>query len=297
MEGDLPHPISKPPLLEGYKIAITAERKRNEIAKLLQAYGAEVYLVPAIETIPLIHDGELLQDTKFCLSTKIDFAIISTGVGFKNWIITTKQWGLKDFLIEKLSKAKVVPRGSKARSALRSFGINEFWMPESESFEEILEYFLHLDLENKTILVQLHGSQEYDFIKALEKKGAHVISVRIYQWTLPQDLKELKNLVQNVVDKKLDSVVFTSAPAVSNFLKVADMDNKKSLVLESFKSFVVPSCIGTVTSSPLVIEGITPMLPTKPRLGIFIRDIAYNLSSFQAKRSAIVDDTPLKTVL
>lgn len=287
---------SKSLLLNGYKIAITAERKRYEIAKLLHGYGAEVSLVPAIETISLTQDKELLQNSRLCIDKEIDFAIISTGVGFKNWIYTLQQWGLKESLIGKLSKAVVIPRGPKSRSSLRSLGIKESWMPESESFEEILDYFSSLDLENKKILVQLHGNNEYDFIKVLKDKGAQVIPVRIYRWSLPKYLTDLENLVQDIVDKKIDSVVFTSAPAVDNLLKVADMGKKRSLVLESFKDYVVPCCVGTVTSSTLISEGIVPLMPPKARLGIFIKYIAFNLVDFKSNRLSIAGSDILEII-
>jgi hypothetical protein len=48
--------------LAGYTVAVTAERRREELAALLERRGARVVHAPAIRLIPLADDAELLRD-------------------------------------------------------------------------------------------------------------------------------------------------------------------------------------------------------------------------------------------
>ena len=45
--------------LAGFTIAITADRRREELAALLQRRGAKVMLAPALRIVPLTDDTEL----------------------------------------------------------------------------------------------------------------------------------------------------------------------------------------------------------------------------------------------
>lgn len=71
--------------LSGYTVAITADRRSDEQAELLERRGATVVHAPVIRTVPLI-DGDGLRDATMALIVEPpDIVVLSTGLGTRSW--------------------------------------------------------------------------------------------------------------------------------------------------------------------------------------------------------------------
>ena len=70
--------------------------------------------------------------------------------------------------------------------------------------------------------------------------GADVVEVPVYRWTLPVDPLPGQRLVEAVAERRLDAVTFTSSPAVTNFLRVADSLDDLDRVHEALAGPVSP---------------------------------------------------------
>ncbi|MGN6680769.1 MAG: uroporphyrinogen-III synthase, partial [Streptosporangiaceae bacterium] len=46
-------------VLAGFTVAVTADRRRDELAGLLERHGARVVLAPALRIVPLADDARL----------------------------------------------------------------------------------------------------------------------------------------------------------------------------------------------------------------------------------------------
>ena len=143
--------------LEGFTVAVTAARRREELGALLRRRGARVVLAPAIRIVPLEDDAALLAATRDCVEAPIDIAVATTGIGFRGWMEAAQGWGLDDALRDRLGAATLLARGPKARGAIRAAGLVDDWAPESESSAEVLDHLLAQDLRGRRIVVQLHG--------------------------------------------------------------------------------------------------------------------------------------------
>ncbi|HEX2317236.1 MAG TPA: uroporphyrinogen-III synthase, partial [Thermomonospora sp.] len=115
--------------LAGFAVGVTAARRHEELAALLERRGARVVHAPAIRLVPLSDDAELLHATNVCIGETFDYAVVTTGIGFRAWLETADGWGLRDDLIEKLARVRILARGPKARGAIRSAGLQEEWSP------------------------------------------------------------------------------------------------------------------------------------------------------------------------
>src|SRR5688572_33222668 len=72
--------------LTGFTIAVTAERRRDEQAVLLERRGARVVSVPVITHVPLLDDEALHEATRECIDTAPDLVVVNTGIGFRGWL-------------------------------------------------------------------------------------------------------------------------------------------------------------------------------------------------------------------
>jgi uroporphyrinogen-III synthase len=261
--------------LAGFTVAVTAERRRDEMAALLARRGARVVTASAITIVPLADDEALRAATAACIGLTPDLVIATTGFGFRGWLEAADGWGMGDDLRAVLRRARIVARGPKPCGAIRAAGLSEDWAAVTEGSEEILERLLGEGVTGLRIVVQEHGEPQTEFVAALRTAGAAVVEVPVYRWTLPPDLTPVRRLVDQVVQRQVDAVTFTSAPAVRAFLQIAGP--ARSVVLDRFRGGVMAACVGPVTAQPLTQEQVPVVAPQRFRLGALIKAITDEL--------------------
>jgi uroporphyrinogen-III synthase len=270
--------------LAGYTIGITAARRREELGAALERRGARIVYGPAIRIVPLADDTELLAATRRCLDAPLDYAVATTGIGFRGWLEAADTWGLAEGLTETLARTTLLARGPKARGAIRAAGLREAWSPDSESSAEVLEHLLEEpDLTGRRIAIQLHGVPQPEFVTALRARGAEVIEVPVYRWVLPTDEAPLRRLIDSTAARSVDCVAFTSAPAALSFLRTADTLGAGAAVRSALFGDVVAACVGPVTAGPLVEAGLPVVQPERARLGALVREIVERVPDLRGR--------------
>lgn len=264
--------------LAGYTVAVTADRRREELGGALERRGARVIYAPAIRIVPLADDAELRAATERCLAAPLDFALVTTGIGFRGWLDAAAEWGRTEQLHAALAGATILARGPKARGAVRAGNLREAWSPASESSGEMLDHLLgQYPLAGARVALQLHGEPLPDVVAALRAAGAEVIEVPVYRWAPPQDPEPLRDVVEATATGSVDCVTFTSAPAAANFLRTADEVGRLPDVLAALKGPVLAAAVGSVTAAPLAHEDVPVLVPERYRLGALAREVAEQL--------------------
>jgi uroporphyrinogen-III synthase len=261
--------------LAGFTVAVTAERRRDEIAALLHRRGARVVTGSAISIVPLADDQALHAATMDCIALAPDLVVATTGFGFRGWLEAAEGWGLGDALRSALRAASLVARGPKPCGAIRAAGLTEAWAAPTESCDEILSRLLADRVAGRWIAVQEHGEPQVEFTAALRAAGATVVDVPVYRWILPTDTAPARRLVDQLVTGQIDAVTFTSAPAVKAFLRIAGAAERD--VLDRLRGGVLAACVGPVTAAPLVERGVPVVAPPRFRLGALVKTVTDEL--------------------
>jgi uroporphyrinogen-III synthase len=261
--------------LAGFTVAVTAERRRDEMAALLERRGARVVTASAITIVPLVDDEALHAATQACIGFAPDLVIATTGIGFRGWLEAAEGWGLAEALRSALGAARLIARGPKPCGAIRAAGLSEQWAAGTESSEEILSRLLEQGVARRRIAVQQHGEPQEEFTAALRAAGAAVVEVPVYRWTLPPDIAPVRRLVDQLVLGQIDAVTFTSAPAVRAFLSIAG--DAEPDVLARFRGTAMAACVGPVTAGPLIERGVPVVTPERFRLGALIKAVTDEL--------------------
>ncbi|MFI7604044.1 uroporphyrinogen-III synthase [Micromonospora sp. NPDC049366] len=261
--------------LAGFTIGVTADRRRDELAALLERRGARVVLAPALRIVPLADDTELREATRACLDQPPDILMANTGIGMRGWLEAAEGWGLAEPLRSVLAEAYVVARGPKARGAIRAAGLHHEWSPVSESCDEVVDHLRRRGVAGQVIAMQLHGERQPECTQALEEAGATVIEVPVYRWAPPTDPAPLHRLIDLIAGRLVDAVTFTSAPATEALLRAAG--DRTDAVLDALRSDVLACCVGPVTAEPLVRRGVPVTAPNRARLGALARTIVDEL--------------------
>jgi uroporphyrinogen-III synthase len=267
--------------LAGFTVAVTAERRRDELSALFQRRGAKVVVAPAITIVPLGDDQALHAATEACVGLAPDIVVATTGIGFRGWLEAAEGWGMGDTLRAALSRARLIARGAKPCGAIRAAGLTEDWSAPSESCEEILERLRAQGIAGRRIAVQLHGGPQVEFAAGLRAAGAAVVEVPVYRWTLPSDVAPVRRLVGQLAAGQVDAVTFTSAPAVQALLEIAG--DAAVDVLERFRTGTMAACVGPVTAASLVERDVPVVTPHRSRLGALVKVVTDELPRRAAK--------------
>ncbi len=257
------------PPLAGFTVAITADRRRDELAALLERRGARVFIAPALRIVPIADDVDLFAQTAALVQRPPTIAFISTGIGLRGWLEAAEGWGMAAELTAALDAGYLIARGAKARGALRAAGLADDWSPQSESCDEVLAHLLNRGVGGERMAVQLHGDDQPKFVEALRGAGADVVELSIYRWLPPADPAPLRRLIELIRGRQVDAVTFTSAPAVEAVLAEAGPD--RDGVVAALRGDVLAACVGPVTAAPLRDLGIDVLEPGRARLGALAR--------------------------
>lgn len=268
--------------LTGFTIGVTAARRAEEFAALLERRGASVMHSPTIRILPLVDDDELKQVSREIIANPPELMVATTGIGFRGWVEAADGWGSAEDLIGALGQSRLIARGPKAKGAIRAAGLHEEWSPESESSSEVLDRLLEEGVEGVRIAVQLHGATTEweplpDFCAVMRAAGAQVLPVPVYRWNIHPDVDQIDRMVMAVIRGDLDAITFTSAPAAAAILTRAKELGKFQQFAHALRTAVPVMAVGSVTAGPFEALQIPTMYPNRYRLGALTRLITEEL--------------------
>jgi uroporphyrinogen-III synthase len=266
------------PPLAGFTIGVTAARRADELATMLERRGAVVQHGPALRIVPVADDTELADATRALIARPPDITVATTGIGFRGWVEAADGWGVGEDLLAALGSGELIARGPKARGAIRASGLVDTWSPPSESSAEVLDYLLGgacdgRGVDGLRIAVQLHGEPLPDVVEALTVAGAEVVEVPVYRWMPPVDIGPLDRLIDGVLASSVDVLTFTSAPAAASLLARATERGVREELLAALRGPVLAVCVGPVTAAPLVAVDVPTVQPQRSRLGAMVRHL------------------------
>ncbi|HWB36892.1 MAG TPA: uroporphyrinogen-III synthase [Rugosimonospora sp.] len=254
--------------LRGFTVAVTADRRREELAGLLDRRGARVVLAPALRIVPLADDSELRTVTGMLVDNPPDVVVACTGVGLRGWLEAAEGWGLAGPLRSVIDGARLFARGPQTAD-LPKGKVPEDPASAGECCDDVLTQLLRQGVAGKRIAVQLHGEPQPEFVSALRTAGADVVEVSVYRWVPPSDPTPLRRLVDLATSRLVDAITFTSAPSVGALLRVAGSD--ADALLEALRTDVLAACLGPVTAGPLVRRGVPASVPNRARLTSLVK--------------------------
>ncbi len=281
--------------LEGYVVAVTADRRAAEQAELLERRGARVIHGPCIRTLALSEEDVTRAATEALLADPPDYLVANTAIGIRGWLGGAAAWGLDDELAALLRNTRILARGPKAAGAVTAAGAEVWWTASSEQLDEVAERLLAEPLAGRRVAFQHHGDERQDVTAALRAAGAEVVEVRVYRWTRPEDTAPARSLIAAVAHQRVDAVTFTASPAVDNFLEMAGEEGLAAQVREALAGPVVPVCVGPVCVGTARRAGLlTSIAPGKGRLGTMLRVLVDELAERRVTLSTAAGELELQ---
>ena len=118
-------------------------------------------------------------------------------------------------------------------------------------------------LKNERAIVQRHGTLNLELDRALEARGAEVVEIPTYRWSLPADTGPLEKLIGALARGEMHAVVFTNAEQVRNLFAVSRRLDRTAELQKALNATLVAS-IGPVASAALREAGVKVGLESSP---------------------------------
>jgi uroporphyrinogen III methyltransferase/synthase len=198
--------------LHGKKVVVTRARPQaSELARRLDALGAESIEIPAIRIEPLIDSDEVRRAVE-ALHT---YALVClTSPNGAHLLFEAMAAQGRD--ARALANAGVAAIGAGTEAALAANGVLADIVPERFVAEELVEELDKLELQGKPVLIARAAEAREVLPDALRKRGAEVDVVALYETVAEQPDPEALEQAEGA-----DFITFTSSSTVRNFIEAS----------------------------------------------------------------------------
>ena len=266
-------------------------RRAPEVATLITTYGGRPLVAPALRELPLDSNKAAMDFAADLLLGDIDIVIFLTGVGVRALFEALSESVPEETLRDALARTRVAARGPKPSNVLRDFGV-PIWVtaPEPNTWRELLTA-MEAGAEERPIAgarvaVQEYGVSNPELLQALRVRGASVMQVPVYRWSLPVDLEPLKQAAAAIAAREIDVLLLTSGIQLAHLWQVVTLLDCEPQFRSGLSSTFIAS-IGPTTSEEIARRGLKPDLEAShPRLGFLVREAAERAPAFCAARAA-----------
>ena len=236
-----------PCVLSGKTVFLAASAKLlPDLTAGLRALGANALPFPVLEAKEIDDNAALVQ------------AI--TNISQYDWVIFTSAWGVSFFAKYLASSAYVLPKicaiGPATAAAAEKHGFHIALTADEFTAEGLMRslerhYGGGKNLAGLNILIPRALEAREFFPAALAAAGCRVDVIPCYQTVLPELDAELTARLRNETP---DLIVFTSAKAIRNFLKISNAAAGETTARRRLSEATV-AVIGPITAAALESEG------------------------------------------
>lgn len=272
--------MPEPKRLSGWTVVSFESRHAKTLCDLLALQGAQALSAPSLKEVPLEQNTGVFDFAERWFAGRVDVLVLLTGVGTRAMMDVLKARYPEPQVLEQLRRTLVVPRGPKPIRVLQEWKVPyALTVPEPNTWRELIQTMdeavgarLIAPLQNKTVAVQEYGVTNPELLAALRERGAQVLPVAVYRWTLPDDLGPLHRAIDGILEGKVHGAVFTTAVQIEHALQAA---GARAGHLKNALQKIVVASVGPDTSDALRQRGIRPDLePASPKMGPLIQLLA-----------------------
>lgn len=269
---------------DGLRVLSLESRRAAEIERLIRAQGGVPLVAPSMRESPLEDNPRAFEFAERLFAGRIDMVIFLTGVGSRLLARALEtRWPAESFL-DALRKVTVVARGSKPMAVLREWNVPAaIQVPEPNTWREILAA---IDgRAERRIAVQEYGRPATELIDGLMVGGAEVMSVPVYQWSLPEDTAPLREAVRRLCAGEFDVALFTTSIQLQHLLQIACEMHCENAARAALAKTMIAS-VGPTTSETLEEAGFKPDFePSHPKMGFLVSEAAANAARLLAAKA------------
>jgi uroporphyrinogen-III synthase len=260
-------------------VAILESRLGEQMVALVAKHGGVPFHAAALAEVADVDPvfvANLVRDVE---ARGAKLAIFQTGVGTRALFAATDALGLTPTLLKLLAASVVAVRGPKPTAALRSRDVRiDISARDPFTTHEVLEALQPIPIAGERVIVQRYGVTNTELDEALQARGAEILEIPTYRWSLPENTQPLVELMDALARREIDAVTITNAAQVHNLFAVAESLDRADALREDLNRTLVAS-VGPVASGALRQFGVTVGLEASPpKLGPLVAALDAALS-------------------
>ena len=277
------------PSLRGTRVVVLEARMGAELASLIERWSGVPYCVPAVRESVRDCRAQVEQAITWLGDGDGRLVVLLNRSGVEEIFRVARELGREGELVSGLGHAALVCRGPKPVEALRKRGLAATVpVAEPHTTREVVEA-LYGALERargttvREALVLQYGERNVSVVRAIERAGVKARELSLFEWELPTDLTPLFRLVDEIVERRVGAVAFTSAIQVRHLVAVSDRAKKTKDLLAALRTHTLVAAIGPTCAEALRALGVPPrVVPDRPKMGPLVQSIARFLTEARA---------------
>jgi len=261
---------------QGLRIGALESRMAQEMERLITRHGGIPVVAPSMKEIPLSDHPQALAFGETLLSGEVDIVVLLTGAGCRTLLEILETRFTLEAIKKALQNTILVVRGPKPAGVVKALGLHpQILVPEPNTWRDVLhalDVSFPERLTGKRVAVQEYGVSNPELLEGLRQRGAQVTPVPVYRWTLPDDLKPLQQLSQQIVQEEIPVLLITNAVQVDHLIKTLG-NNTAIQQLQIVLPHMMVASIGQLASERLRHHGFPVDLePSHPKMGILVKE-------------------------
>jgi uroporphyrinogen-III synthase len=266
--------------LKGARVALLEARMTGEMADLVRRYDGNPYSVPAVREVPLEGGEQIETFIDALIQKKLNIVVFFTGVGVNTLLREAERLGQLPSVLSVLRDITIICRGPKPASVLRR---NEIPIAASAvepyTTYELVAAIAPFEVQNINVGVVHYGERNEFLLEELQKRGAIVTEVCLYEWLLPPDISGLQELIRDLLVGHVDAIVFTSQIQARHLLLIAQEMGVAEELKQALNNKTIVASVGPTCTAVLQQLGVTPHVePEHPKMGHLMKTLAHYYS-------------------
>ncbi len=272
----------------GLTVATFESRMAAEIARLIERHGGNPLVAPALREIPLDDNSAALKFGVQLTTERVDLLILLTGVGTTALFDLLKTRYPWSSIVAALKQTALVARGPKPVAVLKSLGLQPtLAVPEPNTWVDLISTLdEYRPVKGLRVAVQEYGVSNPDLLEALEQRGAEVFQVPIYRWALPEDLRPLRQALDQIIAGKVSVLLITNAAQVDHVMQVLEKDGQVGRFRTALRKIVVASIGPTASERLRHHDWPIDLEPSHPKMGVLVKEIAEHVHTLRQSKNA-----------
>jgi uroporphyrinogen-III synthase len=266
--------------LEGMRVALLEDRKRSELALMVQRFGGVPYCVPAVQEQHPSCSEEVLALLENLERESSYVIVFSSAVGVSALFTEAERLERLFDLRRALERGTVICRGPKPIAALQRAGVNTaIQAKEPFTTAELIDALAPRHLESQFVVLLHYGERNVPLAESLLGRCAGLQELLLCNWHLPEDTTPLHKLVKELIAGRVGAIAFTSRLQVRHLFAIACEDGVGAELLDALEAHVLVATLGPTCATALEALGVVPqVVPEHPKIGAMIERLAHYVS-------------------
>lgn len=258
----------------GVAVVAFESRMASEMTRLIERFGGRPQVIPALRELPIQDNPTALRFGVRFIEGQVDILILMTGIGTTELFEILRSRHPMSSIMMGVKHTALVARGPKPVAALKALGISPtLVVPEPNTWVDVVSTLdEYRPVKGLRVAVQEYGISNPDLLEALRKRGADVLPVPVYKWGLPDDLTPLRQVLDRVIEGKVQVMLMTNAMQIDHVMQVLEQDGKVDPFRAALKRVVVASIGPTASERLRHYDWPVDFEPSHSRMGILVKE-------------------------